>query len=189
MISILKQLAFIATLILTPFYSSYGGNGGGSGSGASKGDGGSAAPTYSNQDDWSVFVANFTRAYNRGNVRALEAMKRVQHGFGNIDDLGGEFAKYGPGMSKWGQLINDARKNQPAAAPPPVVYRSHKNWAAFVADFTRAFERGDIEALEAMKKVQEGFANIDDLGGKFGKYGAGMSKWQQLINDAKKNKK
>ena len=96
-------------------------------------------------------------------------------GFANIDDLGGKFLKYGPGMSKWGELIADAKKN---------------NWDSQTAAFKEAFSRGDIATMERMREQNEipGFANINDLGGNFSKYGSGMSKWGELIADAKKNK-
>lgn len=63
------------------------------------------------------------------------------------------------------------------------------SWSEFRAQFNKAFDEGDIEKLNYFKSNQEGFANINDLGGRFMKYGVGMGKWDQLISDAKKNAK
>lgn len=64
-------------------------------------------------------------------------------------------------------------------------------WSSLVTKFTQAFDSGDTATLEALKSSwsSKGFANINDLGGKFMKYGGGMDKWDQLIEDAQKNGK
>lgn len=65
---------------------------------------------------------------------------------------------------------------------------SKLSWAEFRAQFNKAFDEGDTAKMEQLKS-QTGFANINDLGGRFMKYGSGMGKWTQLISDAKKNAK
>jgi hypothetical protein len=70
--------------------------------------------------------------------------------------------------------------------------RTHGNWNDFRTQFYKAYDAGDIETLEHLKSEWTGvggFANINDLGGKFMKYGSGMDKWNQLIEDAERNKK
>lgn len=64
-------------------------------------------------------------------------------------------------------------------------------WFEFRSQFYEAFDNGDVEKLEALKNEwsHKGFANINDLGQKFMKYGSGMGQWDALIADAKKNKK
>jgi len=130
---------------------------------------------------WDDFRAAFTKAFHAGDVATLERLKANQDGFGNINDLGGEFTKYGAAMTKWKNLIADAKKNagsQHAGSLP---------WADFRAAFTKAFHAGDVATLERLKANQDGFGNINDLGGEFTKYGAAMTKWKNLIADAKKN--
>lgn len=64
-------------------------------------------------------------------------------------------------------------------------------WSSLVSKFTDAFNRGDVATLESLKQSwrSRGFYNINDLGGMFMKYGAGMDQWPQLIEDAKMNAK
>lgn len=73
----------------------------------------------------------------------------------------------------------------------PLLFASEAplEWSDLVTTFTAAFNSGDVERLEQLRASQyeHGFANIDDLGEKFFKYGAGMDNWEQLISDAKKN--
>ncbi len=56
------------------------------------------------------------KAYYDGNIKALEHVKanalEANIGFGNIDDLGEPFFKYGSGLGKWDQLIEDAKANE-----------------------------------------------------------------------------
>lgn len=65
------------------------------------------------------------------------------------------------------------------------------SWFDFRSQFSNAFEEGNVSELERLKSdwSHKGFANINDLGGKFLKYGSGMGKWSELIADAQKNKK
>lgn len=75
----------------------------------------SAASPQHHEDDatkkWFVFAKNFRKAFHEGNVTELERLKEemAEH-FPNINDLGGEFMKYGAGQSKWDELIADAHK-------------------------------------------------------------------------------
>ena len=57
------------------------------------------------------------------------------------------------------------------------------SWADGVKNFTKAFNEGDVEALESIKNEMD-LANINDLGDYFFSYGAGMENWPQLISDA-----
>jgi|GEM_PF-3128730 len=127
------------------------------------------------------FRTEFTKAFHAGDVATLERLKANQDGFGNINDLGGEFMKYGSGMTKWKNLIADAKKNaghHHAGSLP---------WEDFRTTFTKAFHAGAVAVLEHLKSTQDGFGNINDLGGEFTKYGSGMTNWSKLIADAKKN--
>ncbi|MBA4117487.1 MAG: hypothetical protein C0514_01130 [Candidatus Puniceispirillum sp.] len=64
-------------------------------------------------------------------------------------------------------------------------------WPQLQSAFGKAFDRGDVEELERLKTdwADKGFANIDDLGGRFMKYGSTMKNWDKLIADAKENQK
>jgi len=61
------------------------------------------------------------------------------------------------------------------------------NWHDFVQTFRQAFHQGDVQALEQLKTQRTDFANINDLGDEFLKYGNDMDKWDQLIQDAHNN--
>ena len=62
------------------------------------------------------------------------------------------------------------------------------SWQDFSEAFKTAFERGDVAELERLRRNdQSGFSNLNDLGGKFAQYGAGLNKWDQMIDDARKN--
>ncbi len=65
--------------------------------------------------------------------------------------------------------------------------QAEHNWEEFVQQFTEAFQQGDIQTLERLRAERQDFGNINDLGGQFLKYGIGMSKWAQLIQDAQNN--
>lgn len=73
---------------------------------------------------------------------------------------------------------------------PPTYHNPSQPWHQFVADFSTAFFNGDVDKLEKLKESnrENGFYNINDLGGPFAKYGAGMDKWGDLMSDARKNK-
>ncbi len=65
------------------------------------------------------------------------------------------------------------------------------SWDNFRKQFENAFEIGDINRLEALKEMaiseNLGFGNLNDLGGRFFRYGATLEQWPRLIEDAKKN--
>lgn len=136
--------------------------------------------------DWSALVSEFTEAFTAGDVEKLEHLKDRSCSFANIDDLGSRFSVYGAGMDGWERLIGDARKNAPSAATSEP---KELEWGTLVSQFTEAFNAGDVETLEKLKEEQHqyGFANLDDLGSVFSKYGVGMDKWDELIADARKN--
>jgi hypothetical protein len=72
---------------------------------------------------WQEFSNAFAAAFDRGDVAELERLKRSgQAGFGNLDDLGSKFRKYGTSLSEWDQMIADARQN---AAPQRRLSRSN----------------------------------------------------------------
>ena len=63
------------------------------------------------------------------------------------------------------------------------------NWDKFTSRFHTAFNDGDVATLEELKKLNIfGFCNLNDLGRVFIKYDAGLYKWTEMIEDAKKNK-
>ena len=66
---------------------------------------------------------------------------------------------------------------------------SNNDWSLFTNEFIKAYNIGDVDELEKLKeqKSKEGFSNINDLGGIFLKYGAGMDRWNELIQDASTN--
>jgi hypothetical protein len=66
----------------------------------------------------------------------------------------------------------------------------NNDWSLFTQEFTKAYNEGDVDKLEKLKeqKSKEGFCNINDLGGIFLKYSAGMDRWNELIQDASANK-
>jgi hypothetical protein len=54
------------------------------------------------------FIYEFEIAFNNGNIKRLMELKNVR-GFANINDLGGHFMEYGPGLDNWEKLMEDAR--------------------------------------------------------------------------------
>lgn len=66
-----------------------------------------------------------------------------------------------------------------------------KNRGKFIEDFSLAFNTGDVEKLNTLKESLDLFnlSNLDDLGAIFHRYGAGTYKWDELIADARMNKK
>lgn len=59
-------------------------------------------------------------------------------------------------------------------------------WAALSDVMREAYKAGDTSTLESVKALQpQGFANIDDLGEPFSKYGSDPEGWDQMIVDAK----
>lgn len=65
-------------------------------------------------DKWSQFNVQFEKAFNEGDVDTLEKLKvsGIPIGFHNLNDLGGNFMKYGGGIGRWNELIADAQKNK-----------------------------------------------------------------------------
>lgn len=65
-------------------------------------------------DEWSKFHDTFADAFHRGDIDKLNELKESHRskGFYNINDLGGEFMKYGSGTEKWDMLLADAAKNK-----------------------------------------------------------------------------
>lgn len=79
-----------------------------------------------------------TKAFNEGNVEELESLyakyatlptdynnpnreqTKRKMGFANINDLGGEFMKYGTRFDNWHNVITDALKNKKAPSAPSV---------------------------------------------------------------------
>lgn len=66
------------------------------------------------EDEWARFHDAFADAFHRGDIEKLNELKEsgAKIGFGNINDLSGEFVKYGSGLSQWDALIADAAKKK-----------------------------------------------------------------------------
>jgi hypothetical protein len=128
-------------------------------------------------NNWQVFVNKFYDAFIEGHISTLDELKNTQNDFRNINDLGGYFMRYGSGMDKWNDLINDSIKYTP----------SPRTWEVFSQQFLYAFNNGHVHIMENLKSTQNGFRNINDLSGDFMKYGSGMEKWNDLISDSMKN--
>lgn len=63
-----------------------------------------------------------------------------------------------------------------------------KTWREFSEEFKQAYLKGDVAKLETLKNEnQPGFANLNDLGEVFFKYGPTLKEWNHLIADARNN--
>ena len=57
-------------------------------------------------------------------------------------------------------------------------------WNQLTQEFHKAFLQGDVTKLESLSKTP-GFANINDMGPGFSRYGSSLDNWNLLIADAK----
>ena len=58
------------------------------------------------------------------------------------------------------------------------------DWATFGNSCAKAFHIGDVAFFAALKKIRHlihGFANLDDLGEVFAKFGPGFEEWNKLV--------
>jgi hypothetical protein len=102
-------------------------------------------------ENWEVLVELFAKAHSGGDVETLEAIKNLGiSGFYNLDDLGGIFLKYGPGFTKWDEMITDALENDRRAKEYCDKIDELTAWQEL---FRRAFNIGDQKTLILLAKI------------------------------------
>lgn len=134
--------------------------------------------------NWDKFSKLFINAYYEGDIHTLNNLKHLEViGFSNLDDFGEQFIKYGSGLYKWNEMIEDSKilgKNKNLPIPLEKLSKL----------FLKLFNKGDISMLENLKDIGiKGLLNLEDLGEPFIIYGSGLNKWTEMIKDAEENSK
>jgi hypothetical protein len=100
---------------------------------------------------WELFVKHFREAFRGGNLKTLRALKALNiKGFNNLDDLGEEFIKYGPGFSQWDKLITDAHENIRCEKEYDAEMDELIRWQEKIR---RAYDRGDVHLFRILDRI------------------------------------
>lgn len=102
--------------------------------------------------NWEAFVQEFLKAFLCGNLTMLLTLRNLRvEGFHNLDDLGGDFLKYGSGFDRWEELIADSRENGKHAIRS--VRNRPMTQSQWQKAFYDAFAKGDMDRLQDLEKM------------------------------------